>query len=147
MIAFCPLLRRCWPYGMALLAAASAQATPMTAEDFDAYTRGKTLTYGVTGHPYGAEQYRDGRRVVWSFLDGRCQDGLWYPQEDQICFVYDTPSQSLPSGAALEPQCWIFTQEPDGLRAMFVGPGRDTTLYEIQESPTPLLCYGPDVGV
>src|SRR6056297_3315549 len=46
----------------------------MSAEEFDAYTRGQTFYYGAEGEePYGAEEYLPGQRVRWSFLDGECQ--------------------------------------------------------------------------
>ena len=44
----------------------------LSAAEFDAFTKGKTLFYGTLGAPYGAEVYHDNRRVQWSFLDGEC---------------------------------------------------------------------------
>ena len=110
----------------------------MTAEEFDAYTRGKTLFYGLDGSPYGAERYLDNRRVVWSFLDGECKDGVWYEQEGQICFIYED---------RLDPQCWTFSQGPSGLIARFQNDPQATELYEAEDIGEEMLCYGPDVGV
>ena len=47
---------------------------PLSAEAFEAYTTGKTLTYATRGAstPYGVEEYLPGRRVVWSFVGGEC---------------------------------------------------------------------------
>lgn len=110
----------------------------MSAEEFDSYTRGKTLTYAQGGAPYGAEAYLEGRRVQWSFLDGRCKEGHWYPAEGLICFVYeDNPT----------PQCWSFDRRPQGLVARFENDPAQITLYEADESTQPLLCLGPEVGV
>lgn len=111
---------------------------PMTAEEFDAYVTGRTLAYGDGGEVYGAEEYRPGRRVTWSFLDGECQDGRWYPDGDAICFVYE---------ADPEPHCWRFYRESEGLRAEFLEPGGLTSLYEVGEASEGLQCLGPDVGV
>lgn len=112
--------------------------TLMSAEAFDAYTKGKTFYYGSAGQPYGAEEYLDDRRVRWSFLDGRCQEGEWYEQDGLICFVYDvTP----------EPQCWSFEQGSRGLIARFENDPTQSELYEVEKSAEPLLCLGPDVGV
>ena len=110
----------------------------MGAEEFDAYTRGKTFYYGSESGPYGAEEYLDGQRVRWSFLDGRCQEGEWYQDGQMICFVYtDKP----------EPQCWTFQQGGAGLIAWFENDPTQTVLYEVQKSGEPLMCLGPDVGV
>jgi hypothetical protein len=118
----------------ALLAQSS---TTMSAEAFDAYTRGQTFTYGTGSEPYGAEEYLDNRRVRWSFLDGRCQDGEWYEDNGMICFVYeDNP----------EPQCWTFYQTSRGIVARFEDDPNMTTLYEITKTPEPLMCLGPEVG-
>lgn len=122
-----------------LLCAAPLQAQSlMSAEEFDAYTRGKTFYYGSLGAPYGAEEYLDDRRVRWSFLDGKCQEGVWYQEGALICFVYDNHP---------EPQCWSFERSADGLIARFENDPDQTELYEVEQSAEPLMCLGPDVGV
>ena len=109
----------------------------MTADEFDAYTRGKTLYYGFDGIAYGVERYMGGRRVAWSFLDGDCKEGVWYPQDEQICFLYeDRP----------DPQCWLFVSTPRGLVARFEGDPEATELYEAEQVDEEMVCYGPDVG-
>lgn len=117
--------------------AARAQA-PMTAAEFEAYVTGRTLTFGIDGAPYGVERYMPGRRVTWSFLDGECQDGIWYEEDGNICFLYEvTP----------DPQCWQFFRDAEGLRAVFMNEPGTTILYEAQDGPEPLICPGPEVGV
>ncbi|WP_370229038.1 hypothetical protein [Cognatishimia sp.] len=112
--------------------------TPMSAEAFDRYTRGKTLYYSEGGTRYGAEEYLDQRRVRWSFLDGQCQEGRWFASGQDICFVYeDNP----------DPQCWQFFLEPGGLSAKFTGDSASTTLYEITGAEEDMLCLGPEIGV
>jgi len=126
----------------ALLVAAlpAAAEEPMTAEEFDAYTRGLTLTYSVEGTPYGVEQYLPNRRVRWTFIGDQCQDGIWYERAGNICFIYDN--------APMNEQCWQFFQTEGGLRAVFQGPdGPSTELYEVQQNDAPMACMGPDVGV
>jgi hypothetical protein len=49
----------------ALLIAPVAQAETMSAAEFDAYTKGKTLFFGRGGVTYGAETYLGNRRVRW----------------------------------------------------------------------------------
>ena len=112
--------------------------TPMSAEEFEAYTMGKTLYFGSGGAPYGAEEYLDNRRVRWSFLDGKCKDGVWYEENGLICFVYEDREA---------PQCWSFARNGDGLTALFQDEPGNTELYEAQQSDEPMLCLGPDVGV
>ena len=113
-------------------------AEPMSGAAFDAYTRGKTLTYNQGGTPYGVEEYLDGRRVRWSFLDGKCQDGQWYEDAGRICFVYENQDDT---------QCWSFTQGSGGLVAQIENQSGILQLYETNVASEPMLCLGPDVGV
>lgn len=110
----------------------------LTAEQFDTYTRGKTLFYGKNGQAYGAEIYHENRRVEWSFLDGECKQGAWYEDNGLICFVYDdNPS----------PQCWSFRQGDTGLIARFENAPDTTELYEAEDIGEEMICLGPKVGV
>ncbi|MEL6169618.1 MAG: hypothetical protein AAFR35_13075 [Pseudomonadota bacterium] len=123
----------------AMLAGIPATAeTPMNAAEFEGYTTGKTLTYSEGGVAYGIEEYFPNRRVRWSFLDGQCQEGIWYPVGDLICFDYEEIET---------PQCWQFFERPGGLEAVFGADPSTTALYETQDSPEPMLCLGPEVGV
>ncbi len=123
---------------LCLLAAPALAEPPLTAEQFDTYTRGKTLFYGSDGRAYGVERYLEGRRVIWSFLDGNCRDGIWYEDNGQICFVYED---------RYDPQCWTFRQGTNGLIAQFENDPEATELYEAEDLGEEMLCYGPDVGV
>ena len=90
---------------LALGARVAAAQSPLSGAEFDAYTRGKTLFYGFDGQAYGVERYLSNRRVIWSFLDGDCKEGVWYERNGQICFLYeDRP----------DPQCWVFTESGGG---------------------------------
>lgn len=122
----------------ALCALPAAAQDIMSAAEFDAYTRGKTLFYGRGGEAYGAEIYHENRRVQWSFLDGDCRDGEWYEEAGLICFVYeDNP----------DPQCWSFVEGSRGLTARFENEPNTTELYEAQDQGQEMLCLGPKVGV
>ena len=121
-----------------ILSAASIAAEPMTAAEFEAYVTGKTLYYGRAGAPYGAEIYHENRRVTWSFLDGDCKEGAWYPEGHNICFVYDDRP---------DPQCWSFERGPEGLIARFENNPESTALYEAQDLGEEMVCLGPKVGV
>ena len=123
---------------LCLVAVPACAQDYLSAEEFDAYTAGKTLYFGQSGAPYGAEVYLDGRRVRWSFLDGDCKDGTWYPENEMICFVYeDNP----------DPQCWTFQLGPSGLIARFENNPSATELYEAQDIGEEMLCLGPKIGV
>ena len=117
---------------------ASGINVPMTALEFEKFTQGRTLTYRQNGTPYGTEQYIEGRRVRWSFLDGECSDGSWYPEADMICFSYanDEP-----------PQCWRFYAKGDALIAELGNILDDPRQYEAHDAAEPLLCLGPEIGV
>lgn len=110
---------------------------PLSADEFDAYTKGKTLTYAEQGQSYGAEEYYPNNQVKWAFDNGECLDGIWYEDQGDICFVYE-------DGGA--PQCWQFYLEDDKLRAIFSGD-TGTELYEAYTSDGPMQCMGPQVGV
>ena len=126
-------------FAVSLPASMAKADTPLDAESFERYTTGQTLTFTHDGVPYGAEQYLPGRRVIWAFMGEECEEGVWYPRGDMICFEYDT--------YYIE-QCWHFYRSDDGLRAVFQGPdGPSTELYEAHRSTTPLMCEGPEVGV
>lgn len=121
-----------------MMAVPAAAQDHMSAEEFDAYTKGKTLYYGRDGAAYGAEIYHENRRVQWSFLDGQCKEGRWYEQAGLICFVYeDNP----------DPQCWSFQEGANGLIATFENEPADTPLYEAQDAGEEMLCLGPEIGV
>jgi hypothetical protein len=111
---------------------------PMPPEAFESYATGKTLYYGTEQGVYGAEQYLPGRRVIWAFLDEPCKRGIWHPAGDQVCFVYDTDPET---------HCWTFYRSGSGLRAHFQGDPDGAPLIEVGQSPDPLFCPGPDVGV
>lgn len=120
-----------------LLAGTASAQVPLTAEEFESYATGKTLSYAMAGHVFGTEQYMPGRRVVWAFEGEDCQYGRWYPQGDQICFAYGTG----------EPQCWTFTQNGAGLSARYMNDPAGMELSEVERSAKPLNCPGPDIGV
>lgn len=122
----------------ALCALPAAAQDTMSAAEFDAYTRGKTLFYGRGGDAYGAEIYHENRRVQWSFLDGECREGEWYEADGLICFVYENNPN---------PQCWSFVEGSRGLIARFENEPNTTELYEAQDQGQEMLCLGPKVGV
>jgi hypothetical protein len=121
-----------------LLAGPAAAADPMTAAEFERYATGKTLSYAVGGEIYGAEQYLSGRRVLWAFRGEECSKGFWYDDAGLICFVYEHDGT---------PQCWSFFRDATGLRARFANDPDSAELAEVAQTPAPLICAGPDVGV
>ena len=123
---------------LASLATPALAQSPMSGAEFEAYTEGRTLYFDSAGGEYGVEEYLPGRRVRWSFLDGRCLDGIWYEADGMICFVYEEYD---------DPQCWTFFRQGQGLRALFENDPASTQLYEARQTEEPMLCYGPDIGV
>jgi hypothetical protein len=121
-----------------LIAAPALAETPLSAAEFDAYTQGRTLTYSADGIPFGIEEYLPDRRVRWSFLDGECVEGTWYEAEGLICFAYEAYGAD---------QCWTFFHGPGGLMAQFENDPDQRPVYETFESPEPMQCLGPKVGV
>lgn len=110
----------------------------MSAAAFEAFTKGSTLYFNRYGAPYGAEQYKDDRRVIWTFLDGRCERGAWYSEGDTICFAYETQSEA---------QCWNFLEIGGEKRARVVGDDPGNDLLVVGQDKADLDCPGPGVGV
>ncbi|MGB0660207.1 MAG: hypothetical protein ACPGNV_08490 [Mangrovicoccus sp.] len=120
------------------LPAMAGEKRPITAAQFEAYVQGRTLTYAENGEVYGIEQYLPGRRVVWSFLNDDCVEGVWYESEGQICFLYQ---------GDVGEQCWQFYASENGLGALTDGDDDSLFLYEVQHSSQNMTCPGPMVGV
>lgn len=119
---------------------AAAADKPMSAAQFDAYSLGKTLYYAVGDKPYGAETYLPNHEVIWAFLGEDCKRGKWYQDASGlICFIYEGDTQG--------PQCWSFFRAGAGLKAHFAGDPMSQDLIEVKQSPEPLNCPGPKVGV
>lgn len=133
-----PLIFAALGLSLALTAPAAQAEDIMTPEEFDAFASGTTVYFNRHGAPYGAEQYRADRQVIWTFLDGNCQRGVWYAAGDEICFLYDNQS-----GA----QCWHFLDDGSEKRARLVGDAPEDDLVVVGQDNALLDCPGPDVGV
>jgi hypothetical protein len=120
------------------LAAPGLAQTPLTAEEFEAHVTGRTVTYRQFDFIFGIEEYLPGRKVRWSVAPGECQYGSWYPQDRRICFVYEYDPV---------PHCWTFWKEGGALVALSDSGQPGEELYEVDRSPSPLACPGPDIGV
>lgn len=115
-------------------------AEPLTGAEFEALTTGRTLTYGIGGEPYGIERYMAGRRVIWAFLGDACREGRWFEDGERICFIYDDAPGEL--------HCWRFFKAEEGLLARISRAGEESSeTVEVRESPEPMHCPGPRVGV
>lgn len=123
---------------LAVLALPTLADTPVTAEEFEAHVTGKTVTYQQFDYVFGIEEYLPDRKVRWSVAPNECQYGSWYPQDDDICFVYEYDPT---------PACWTFWLKNGALVALSVNSGPGEELREVSADDTPLPCPGPDVGV
>lgn len=114
------------------LAAPAAAQNAMTAEEFEAYATGKTITFRTDLTPeFGVERYLPGRRVMWSTFDGICQYGVWFESKGNICFRYEHDP---------EHKCWAIYDEPDGLRGVYTTVPNTTVIYEVLDREDPLIC-------
>lgn len=120
-------------------APAAAAERRLTAAEFEARVTGKTFYYNAGGQAYGAEQYKADRRVVWAFTGDDCKDGIWYEESGFICFRYDDNPDA--------PQCWTFFDRDGRLLARFRDDPAGAPLIAVQQSPKPMACMGPDLGV
>lgn len=128
---------------MRLLLAALCAATPavaeppITADQFEAHVTGKTLTYRQFDSVFGIEEYLPDRKVRWSTAPNECQYGSWYPQGENICFVYEYDPT---------PACWTFWLRGGALVALSTNAAPGEELHEVAVDDTPLPCPGPDIG-
>lgn len=117
--------------------APAAQADPISVAEFEALVTGRTLQFELSGRPFGAEQYKPGRRVIWAPEGGDCVEGKWYDSAGAICFEYDGDPT---------PICWAFSHDSGQLSATVTDdPGFRLTVTG--DSDQPPVCPGPDVGV
>lgn len=115
-----------------LLATPAIAEEGMTAEEFDAYVTGRTITFSTATDPtYGVERYLPGRRVMWSTFDGTCQYGVWFESKGDICFRYDQDREN---------KCWTIYDEPGGLRGVFTTRPNTTVIFERADREDPLIC-------
>jgi hypothetical protein len=121
---------------LAFPAAASAE-TPMTAAEFETWSTGRTLDYFVDGSFWGSEMHLAGRSTLDADAGGPCNAGRWYPQGDDICFVYD---------ASPGPHCWRFLRDGGLVFAEYLNDP-ESPRYSVSLSDAPIPCPGPDVGV
>jgi hypothetical protein len=126
------------PVLLALSGASVHAETPVTPQTFEAHVTGKTITYQQFGQVFGVEEYLENRAVRWSVAPGLCQYGIWYPDGDDICFLYeDDPTAS----------CWTFWLKDGALVALSTDDAPGNELYETDRTTQGLDCPGPDVGV
>ena len=131
-------MRLCLAVLVCLTVLPAAAETPITPEEFEAHVTDKTVTYEQYDYIFGIEEYLEGRKVRWSVAPNECQYGIWYPQDDTICFVYEYDPT---------PACWTFWLKNGALVALSVNAAPGEELYEVSADDTPLPCPGPDVGV
>lgn len=115
-----------------------APENTLSPETFEAFASGTTLYFNRHGAPYGAEQYMTDRRVIWTFLDGRCERGAWFSDGAAICFAYETQSEA---------QCWHILEIAGQKRVRVVGDDPGNDLYVVGQDKADLDCPGPGVGV
>jgi hypothetical protein len=124
-------------FAVLLMTGATQAQTLMTAEEFEAFSTGRTLDYWVDGGFSGSEQHLSDRRTIDSLDDGSCLKGRWFPEGDAICFLYEEdPVQ----------HCWRFWSEGASVVAEYVNSnGNFSTTVTLSDEP--VNCLGPDAGV
>jgi hypothetical protein len=151
MIRACPVPARMWGSEMRFwpalalalalgldLSGPALSETLMTAEEFEAWSTGRTLDYFDAGTYWGSEQHLPGRRTVDTDGDGQCRKGIWFPEDDAICFQYPTIDGQF---------CWHFWREGDQVTAKTVESDPEIAPYAVTLSDAPPSCQGPEVGV
>lgn len=122
-----------------ILLATPVLAEPtLSAEEFDALTLGRTMTWAEFGSVYGVEQYLPGRKVRWTVLGDDCRTGNWYPDGGAICFLYE---------GDIDPYCWEITGSGAGFRARLATDPPESEPVVVEDTTEQMACLGPEVGV
>ncbi|MCB5410552.1 hypothetical protein [Pseudogemmobacter faecipullorum] len=111
----------------------AASDPPLTAAEFDALTRGRTMdTHDADIGLYGVETFLSGKRVIWRDAE-RCMHGSWEQVGEQICFLYeDNPGR---------PVCWTYHDRGGWLMGFYEGR-RDSVPIMLYPAQGPLVCDG-----
>lgn len=118
---------------LAALPAGATTDRPLTAEEFDALTRGRTLDTSTGLGIYGVETFLSGRRVIWKDAE-KCVQGTWRPSGQDICFDYD---------GADGPVCWQYFDRGEAIEGWFSGEGPTSEPIFLTESAEgPVSCGG-----
>lgn len=120
-----------------LLAAPALAEPPMTADEFEAFATGRTLTYQRPGHVFGTEEYLPGRKVRWQEAGKGCSGGTWFARDSAICFAYT----GFP-----RPACWVFVQTGDRVVAHSLDDAPGEQPFQVTASDTPLDCSATGGG-
>jgi hypothetical protein len=68
-------------FALAFLLTGTAQAqTPMTAEEFEAFSTGQTLDYFIDGTFWGSERHLADRKTLDADAEGPCREGRVVPE-------------------------------------------------------------------
>lgn len=121
-----------------ILLVQTAQAqTPMTPEEFERWSTGRTLDYSTNGQLWGSEAYLPGRRVIDADAGGPCRDGSWHAEGDAVCFVYPGFEGT---------HCWLYWREGDAVYAKNLLAAPEDPPQLVTPAAAPLSCT-PEVGV
>lgn len=124
-------------FALAVLSAPVQAQDLLTAEEFDALTINRTMTWASYGLVYGVEQYLPGRRVRWTEIGDDCKLGHWYQEGQAICFLYeDDPT----------PACWEITLSGAGMLAVELSDPEGAEPVQIEETTETMPCFGPEIG-
>lgn len=122
---------------LALPVAAAAEEL-LSPEEFREYSEGYTLYFTEQdGEPVGSEAFGPDGQATWQEPDGTCVEGLWHPNEDQLCFYYGFESVV---------QCWQVLRDAKGLLVRSTNDNQDPpdlTYRIIGRDRKSLLCVGP----
>jgi hypothetical protein len=109
-----------------------AQAeTPLTGAEFEAETRGLTVTFAADGQIFGTETYLGGGQTIWQFAGGPCVSGAWKERGEDLCFTY--------AGDPV-PACWRFSKVNGKLHGTLNDTAGPFTITETARSNAPLTC-------
>ena len=121
-----------------LLVGPAFSEDPVTAEEFDTLTQGRSMTWAEFGTVYGVEQYQPDRRVRWAVVGDDCKTGHWYQDGAAICFKYEDD---------IVPDCWIITRSGAGFSARYTTNPPESEPVVVAETLDSPACFGPEVGV
>ncbi len=112
--------------------AVADDAQTMLPEDFLSLVEGKTVHYTVDGKHYGTERFYGKGRATWQFPGATCEDGVYWPVNEEICFRYGSPS------------CWSVMEDQEQVRTAQSRDGFRVVIDRIDDAP--LQCDGNPIS-
>lgn len=116
--------------GMAAAEVAPSDGAALTAEAFDALTRGKRMDTFEAFDLYGVEEFLPDQQSIWRDEAG-CKRGRWAQVGHEICFYYEDHPEI--------PVCWVYRLRGDEIYGWYQGDLASPPVRLVADH-SPMIC-------